>query len=64
MHFLLDTFNVDYFWGLQFNADFKIISAHTGQAVDGAKTGENPEKTPVTSASRYWLVSHVPRVGP
>ena len=38
-------------------------SYETNQSVGGAKTGEPREKTPDTSASRTWLVSHVARAG-
>ena len=57
----------NFFFVIQFNVPFKIISAHyyeTGQSVGGAKTGEPPrEKTPGTPASRTLLVSHVPGMG-
>ena len=38
-------------------------SYETGQSVGGAKTGEPREKSPDTTASRTWLVSHVASVG-
>ena len=38
-------------------------SYETGQSVGGAKTGVPREKTPYTSASRTWLVSHVASAG-
>ena len=53
----------DFFFNIQFNVSFKIISAHMKLSVGGAKTAEPREKPPGTPASRTWLVSHVASAG-
>ena len=51
-----------FFW-IQFNVPFKIISLiETSQSVGGVKR-EYPGKLPDTPASRTWLVSHVASAG-
>ena len=49
-----------FFFFIQFNVPFKIISLiETSQSVGGAKLGKPPD----TPASRTWLVSHVDSAG-
>ena len=55
--------NFFFFFLIQFNVPFKIISLiETSQSVGGAKR-EYPGKPPTTPASRTWLVSHVASAG-
>ena len=52
-----------FFFLIQFNVPFKIISLiETSQSV-GGRNGRTPGKPPDTPASRTWLVSHVASAG-
>ena len=52
-----------FFFLIQFNVPFKIISLiETSQSI-GGRNGSTPGKPPDTPASRTWLVSHVASAG-
>ena len=52
-----------FFFLIQFNVPFKIISLiETSQSI-GGRNGRTPGKPPDTPASRTWLVSHVASAG-
>ena len=52
-----------FFFLIQFNVPFKIISLiETSQPI-GGRNGRTPGKPPDTPASRTWLVSHVASAG-
>ena len=52
-----------FFFFIQFNVPFKIISLiETSQSI-GWRNGRTPGKPPDTPASRTWLVSHVASAG-
>ena len=52
-----------FFYFIQFNVPFKIISLiETSQSI-GGRNGRIPGKPPDTPASRTWLVSHVASAG-
>ena len=61
---LVDFTNYNYFFFLiQFNVPFKIISLiETSQSI-GGRNGRTAGKPPDTPASRTWLVSHVASAG-
>ena len=52
-----------FFFLIQFNVPFKIISLiETSQSI-GGRNGSTQGKPPDTTASRTWLVSHVASAG-
>ena len=59
----IDDFIDFFFFWIQFNVPFKIISLiETSQSI-GGRNGSTPGKPPDTPASRTWLVSHVASAG-
>ena len=56
---VIHRFSIFFFFFIQFNVPFKIISLkETSQSI-GGRNGRTPGKPPDTPASRTWLVSHV-----
>ena len=59
-----DTYQNKFFFLIQFNVPFKIISLISRQANQKVgRNGSTLEKPPDTPASRIWLVSHVASAG-
>ena len=52
-----------FFFLIQFNVSFKIISLIVTSQSIGGRNGSYPGKPPDTPASRAWLVSHVASAG-